>query len=212
MKNIFSKEHPVHTVKAVYSVKIDLGHNYNNSAKHYSEGLHPGGRYYFGKNEQSVTYEAIRDFVTGVIESELSDICKMYIDMPVAIKVSGKYDGSLIIVFSAVFSAIQLISGLKDVYDIAKLIRDLADERIKNRLAKEYGNYFDVWVERRIPKDWDGDYERYMLKNGRLPINIIEQQPKKQRDAFFWYLLILNIVLFGVILLLVLNAVLQVYW
>jgi hypothetical protein len=129
--------------------------------------------------------------------------------------VNGRYEGSLVLVFSAIFNTIQFISSIKDVYDVAQLIRDLAEERIEKRLNKEYGEYFDVSVKQRLPLKPDKDYyfelER-LFKNGKPPVIFRSDGFKNQRDAFFWYLLWCNVVLAGIIGLLVIKALLKVYW
>lgn len=174
----------------------------------------PGGVYYFS-NESRVSYEAVKDFVVNVLQSDLAKVCELHIDTPVSIKVSGNYDGSLVIVFSAVFNAIQLISGIKDVYDVAKLIRDLASERIESRLNKEYGNFLSVNVVQRMPGRSQENYYyniRHGMKEGFFHPALMLDDKKPKRDAFFWYLLGINIVLFTIIVLLTVNALLAVYW
>jgi hypothetical protein len=51
-----------------------------------------------------------------------------------------------------------------------------------------------------------------MFRKGRFPLSFHYEQPEKQRDAFFWYLLISNIVLVGLIVSLVIKALLKVYF
>ncbi|MDR2599614.1 MAG: hypothetical protein LBC73_05005 [Oscillospiraceae bacterium] len=208
--------------RAVYSVTIDLSHNYRERMKKnvvYSEDYNSkehfcsGGVYYFS-SENRVTYEAVKDFVVNVLVSDVAKVAELHVGTPVTIKVNGDYDGSLIIVFSAIFSTVQFISGLKDVYDVTKLIRDLANERITTRLYKEYGNYLSVSVSQRIPsKSYDDyNYEKRMIEKGYWHTPFLSENKKLKRDAFFWYLLGLNIVLFILLVLLTINALVTVYW
>ncbi|MDR0867794.1 MAG: hypothetical protein LBP75_04870 [Planctomycetota bacterium] len=222
MKNPFRRAESGEQVKAVFSVMVDVNYNYRNDCGDENAYLQPGGRYYFNKYAKShknvegngVSYEKISDFITGVITGDLTEVCNQYLDTPVELKVNGKYDGSLVLVFSAIFNAVSFISGVKDIYDIAELIRDLAKERIEKRLDKEYGEYFEVRVERRLPnRRHSDDYHdiEHMPKHGRIPL-AVRQAERGMRDAFFWYLLISNIVLVGITVSLVINALIKVYW
>jgi len=201
--------------KAIYSVSIELSHDYQNQFSG-RQGTHlsPGCVYSFG-NESKVSYDTIRDFVVGVLVADVSRVCEMHINAPVEIKVSGEYDGSLVIVFSAIFGAVQLISGIKDIYDVAQLIRDLANERIEKRLSKEYGQYFYVNVIQRLPgRDFKHyiDKKAYMGDQGKIDLAIKRDETIPKRDAFFWYLFGINIVLFAIIVLLTINALRIAYW
>jgi hypothetical protein len=224
MKKLFSKAKTAQSCKAVFSVIVEFNYQYQKNIN--NDKLQSGGRYYFKKRkeennynkqweENGITYENISDFITGVIVSDLASICNQYLDEPIEINVNGKYEGSLVLVFSAIFNAVQFISSVKDIYDMAQLIRDLAEERIEKRLNSEYGEYFDVNVKQRLPLKPDRDYyfelER-LFKNGKGSFMVSSEYSKNQRDAFFWYLLGCNIVFAGIIVLLVIKALLKVYW
>ncbi|MCL2119928.1 MAG: hypothetical protein FWH27_16035 [Planctomycetaceae bacterium] len=230
MRKLFRKSNNIEEHKAVFSVRVDFNYEYRERIRKIDkvrkidedEQLRPGGRYYFESNDENkigvkATYENIRDFVSNVLVGDLANVCNQYLDVPldvpVKIQVTGNYDGSLVLVFSAIFNTVQFISGVKDIYDIAQLIRDLAEERIEKRLDKEYGNYFKVNVKQRLPRDSREDYynlER-MMEKGRLPL-VFSTQSKNKCGAFFWYLLVSNIVLVSVIMLLVFKALQKVYW
>jgi hypothetical protein len=204
------------SAKAIFSVTIDFNYNYRQNRDKDDIRLSPGGRYYLKnkRNETATAYEDISDFVANVIVGDLAEVCNQYLDAPVTLSVNGRYDGSLVLVFSAVFNAIQFISGIKDIYDIAQLIRDLAKERIEKRLEKEYGDVFDVNVAQRLP----GNRDRYdlfelqhLMRKGRFPFSLQLDAPESKRDAFFWYLLASNIILATSVILLVIKAVLKVY-
>jgi len=210
MKNPFKKNIIRENIRSVFSVSIDLNRNYGDNR---SRELSPGGRYYFEEKQSNnkVSYETIRDFVVNVIKGDLSEVCKKYVD--VSIQVDGEHEGSLVLVFSAIFNTIQFISGVKDVYDIAQLIRDLANERIEKRLSKEYGDYFYVKVTQRLPRDRDWVFNaKDELKYTRFPLSYWQHQETPRRDVFFWYLLISNIILFGILVLLTAKALLVLYW
>lgn len=222
MKKLFKrKEHE--TVKAVFSVTVDTNYEYRNrSFNNGDEEFHlqPGGRYFFSNrkknSEESTSYENISDFVSGVLSFDLVDTCRQYLDFPISIVVTGRHDGSLVLVFAAIFDAVSFISGAKDVFDVAMLIRDIAKERVEKRLRQEYGDYFDIQVQQRLPRESSREYAfdiEHKLRKGRIPFAFLpSREPSQLRDAFFWYLLVANILLVGMIVLLVIKAVLKVYW
>jgi hypothetical protein len=111
MKHPFRKANPTE-LKAVFSVTVDFNWQYRKDRNDDSLYLQPGGRYYFKKqrDENGVTYENLGDFVTGVLIGDLNEVCNQHLDAPIKIAVNGKYDGSLVLVFSAIFNAIQFVS------------------------------------------------------------------------------------------------------
>jgi hypothetical protein len=207
-------------------MKIETNHDYqsNHEDERY---LTPSGRYFFKSkrhydNRQSeyISYEQIKNFVVDIINDELPGECRQYIDIPIIkIEVKGTHEGSLVVFFTVLFNTLQVISGIKDVYDCIELIRELSEERVERRLREAYGDYFDVATIIRIPRDrYDERHFREMLCNGRyVPIFVSDPQPngyysQQKRDAFFYYLLVANIILFGIIVLLVIKALMKLYW
>ena len=103
----------------------------------------------------------------------------------------------------------QFVSGIKDFYDSIELIRDLANTHIRHRLDANYGNYFKVDTAilahpNKLPLCTDTvSYNKKKPFIGHL---------KKERDGFFYYLLIANVVLLCLLVALVFKAVMTVYF
>ena len=75
MRRIFKKSIP--TKRVVFRATIELNSEYrerfNPNSNYYDDfnRLNPKNRYYFGKNEKKVTYEELKDVLTGTLETEL---------------------------------------------------------------------------------------------------------------------------------------------
>ena len=193
--------------QAVFRLTIDFSYRARERF-----GKLEAGRHYtfseFGKirNYQNETsYRDIVDYVTNIVGSELKSQCQECIDIPIEqVKVLKTYEGSINIIFSVIFSALGVVSGLKDLYDCIQLIKVISDAHIKKRLEDQYGDWFDTGISMIIP-----DRERFYHTDDRyerLPLT-----KHSHRDTFFYYLLISNIVLLIVIGLLVFKAVQTMY-
>ncbi|MEG1669218.1 hypothetical protein [Chryseobacterium sp.] len=202
-------------IKMVFSITVDLNHNQHSNSTRDTASLEPGKSYSFFRENQTrieSSFDDIKECVTKTLTDEFPQICKIYLDADITIKCNGTYDGSLILVFTAIMNAIQIISSLKDLYDIAQLIRDLSEERVEKRLTEKYGENFSVRVLQRLPNRKCSDYRIREYKELENPIHVANKEKQTaQRDYFFWYLLISNIILFGLLVLLVFKAVIQTY-
>ena len=116
------------------------------------------------------------------------------------------YEGSIDIIFTVVFSFPELVGGLKDLYDAVHLVTEIAERHINKKLSDEFGNHFRVdtyAIAPRVEDYWRSE-KRYMVGQG--------SNREGQRDAFFYYLLVANIVLLLVVGVLVFGAVKTAYF
>jgi len=182
------------------------------------DNLSPNSDFYVKRRNQhdknepngSASYGDVRDFVEHVINKEIADELRELIDIPIKeVNVNRTYEGSLIIVFSVFINAFQFISSISGFRDTVKLIENTVNRHIKKRLDDEFSTrgYFDVNVK----SERDNDYGHFFEKHGIFPISFSSQEPRTNRDALFWYLLISNIVLLILVGLLVGKAVLKMY-
>lgn len=152
-----------------------------------------------------IGYRDIVDYVTNIVGSELKSQCQECIDTPIEqVKVLKTYEGSINIIFSVIFNALGVVSGLKDLYDCIQLIKVVSDAHIKKRLEDQYGDVFDTGIRTIVP-----DWERFYHTDDRYETRSLIKH--SNRDIFFYYLLISNIVLLIVIGLLVFKAVQTMY-
>ena len=190
--------------KSVFMTKISLRNERDDDFK-------PGG-YCFFKNEKKVRYEEVVSFITSVINDELKSKCQKGVNLPIeSIEVVTTYEGSIVVVFSAFLNILQVVSGLKDLYDSIEIIRVLANEHLNKRLKAEYGDYFYVYTETMIPNRREREiYDDFIYRSHKA--HMINTKQLYRRDGFFCYLLISNIILFAFLGILVFNAVSKMYW
>lgn len=136
-----------------------------------------------------------------------------YTDIPIEeVTVQAVYEGSIETIYTVVLSFLNLVSGLKDLYDVVHLIREISEKHINKRLSDRFGRYFKVDTYVIVPDDrrcreymehWR--FENEMNGNRRSGGNGVE------RDVFFYYLLVANIVLLIIVGVLVFGAARTVY-
>lgn len=173
----------------------------------------------FDESDGIANYSDVRDFCKRVINEEISgELCEL-IDIPIKeVKVNRTYEGSLIVVFSVLFNIYQFIGGIAGFRDTITLIRNTVRRHMKKRLNDKFctNGYFEVEVESENDKNYGYMLEElfhfgFRKHSGILPIPMDEPNNNIRRDAFFWYLLISNIVLLIIIGFLVGKAVISVY-
>lgn len=89
-----------------------------------------------------------------------------------------------------------------------QLIREISSKHIKRELSYAFGRHFKVNTRAIVPSE---DYLRFN-KDVILNESGNSNSTKGQREAFFYYLLIANIVLLFAVITLVFNAVVTVYY
>ena len=203
----------VKTKQVVFSLDID----FNYQAREMYGKLEPGQTYNFSglkrtsEYQNHTNYSGIVDYVVNIVNNELKSQYQECTDILIEqVKVIKTYRGSINVIFSVIFSALGVVSGLKDLYDCIELIKVMSDAYIKNRMEDKYGDLFDIRTRTIVPNR-ESIYHKdiYYINDesrGIVPVT------HKSRDTFFYYLLISNIVLLAVIGLLVYKAVLTMYW
>ena len=189
--------------KTVFRARIDF--NYDEP---YQESLHPGGVYYLSKHSESnVSYEDIANEAIRIINSELKSELQKY--TPISIKeveAQAVYEGSIEIIYTVVLGFLDLVGGLKDLYDAVRLIKEISERHINKKLSDRFGRHFKVDTYVIVPEYRD---------QWRLEEEMIGAQggvSAAKRDAFFYYLLVANIVLLIIVGVLVFGAVKTVYF
>ena len=190
--------------KAVYSAHIDFKDKEDLNRQ--LRPLKPGEHNYL-KNERNVYYSDILETIKTAINAELKEELSKYTNLKVSdVQVQAVYEGSIEVVFTVVLSFLELVGGLKDLYDAVKLIREIAGKHIAMKLKNEYGDYFIVNMDAVSPDIYDHRYAREFTEGKS------EMDEGFKRDAFFYYLLIANIALILIIGVLVFGAVRKVYF
>lgn len=189
--------------KAVFRARIDF--NYDES---YQESLHPEGVYYLDKrSELKVFYEDIANEAVRIINGDLKPELQKYTFISIKeVQVQAVYEGSIEIIYSVVLGLLDLVGGLKDLYDAAQLIREISERHINKKLSDRFGRHFKVDTYVIVPEYWD----HWQLEEQMIGAQGDSSAVK--RDAFFYYLLVANIVLLVIVGVLVFGAVKTVYF
>lgn len=203
-------------ISVVFSVTIDF-----NSSGYLKFGrLRPSAQYYFNETEEIhgntnnqqmiVTYKTLRDDIVAIINNEMKPIAKIASNNAVqSVDVLETREGSILVLFRAIFDTMQFVSGIKDFYESVELIRNLTNTHIRHRLDANYGNYFNVdTITLAHPN-------KLPLCADVVPCSKKESfidHLRKGRDGFFYYLLIANVILFCLVVALVFKAVMMVYF
>jgi len=154
----------------------------------------------FNTNEpwKEVGYEDVRLFCEQIInDGDLADKIKEKTGYSIhEVKVSETREGCLEIIL-LVFA---VIGGVVAIHDAYEKIKKIIEDHMTDRLRKKFYTHgsFDVTV---------CFNEKQFASNH---VDVPDTRPK--RDAFFWYLLVSNIILLGIIGLLVGKAVASMYW
>lgn len=189
--------------KTVFGARIDF-----NSDELHHESLHPGGVYYLDKRSESIVfYEDISNEAVRIINSELKSELQKY--TPIFIKeveTQAVYEGSIEIIYSVVLGFLDLVGGLKDLYDAVRLIKEISERHINKKLSDRFGRHFKVDTNVIVP-----DYKEYWRLEEKM-IGAQGDSSAAKRDAFFYYLLVSNIVLLVIVGVLVFGAVKTVYF
>ena len=211
-----NRENYTESYKAVFSVSIDTNHKYRNNPncqKQQRESLIPSGKYWF-EEERYATYDDLKEFAIGILERELQEECMQFVGVPILdIKVKSIYEGSIELFFIVVFGTLAGVTGIKDLHDSIEFVKMLAEKKLQKRFRRKYGDYFEIDVRCQIPSDkqhWNDC--KFLHERNILPFRLTLNGEQPKRDGFFYYLLISNFVLLAIVMVMVLNAVVKVYF
>lgn len=190
--------------KAVYRSRIDF-----NNCEPYQKLLLPGHYYYLEEGSNTkVFYNDIADEAVRIINSDLKTELQKYTSISIEeIQVYAIYEGSIEVIFSVILGFLQLIGGLKDLYDTIHLISEISERHINKKLSDKFGRHFKVDTYVIVPESRD-----YWRLEKEIGMNLISDSSVGKRDAFFYYLLVANIVLLIIIGVLVSGAVKAMYF
>jgi hypothetical protein len=166
-------------------------------------------------------YERLERDARRVIEVELpSDLRRIY-GLEVQTRILDVQAGSLLVFFSAVVSGLGFLSSYASFFDSVKLIKQHG-ALLLERAARDYpGPDFEISVVEQFPTLPDpSDFQPWRrLRKMFGPeadelwrASLFTGHQRPNRDAFFWFLLIFNILLVAAIGILVGSAVIKTYF
>ena len=175
----------------IFTAKID----FTPSARKKADGqkLHPERTYYVGDKE--INSSAVEKTIKNNLQEQLPNDLYEILRINAKVEIRKINYGSIEVIFAIIASSYYGISKYKNFIDSYELIKKQAGILINKALRNEYGD--DVLEVNVQPE----------IIHRRDPISNIYSR----RDAFFYYLLIMNIILFFIIGVLVFKAVVSFY-
>lgn len=206
-----------HEERMVFSVKINLNdayvHRYHREGfnersgteeqKRFVPYLEPDGVYSFGSDQRYYNYKEVLSKVESIAHDFKSKCNKENAEwMKITeVKLLGIQQGSIKVTLSLLMTLFDVAGGIKNIYDCAEIVRNMLSSHFEEELASKYGGtYFKADTTVLTPTG-----------NGNNNVFACEKV-KYERDAFFYYLLISNVVLLIAIGTLVYKAVSLMYW
>lgn len=189
--------------KAVFRTRINFRHDEINQ-----KPLRPDDTYYLkGSSNERVSYDDIVNEAVLIINNNLKSELQKYIFISIEeVQVQAVYEGSIEIIYSVVIGFLELVGGLKDFYDTVQLIREVGERHINKKMSDRFGRHFKVDTYVIVPEKNYLHLEEKMMDGYRMNNDMVK------RDAFFYYLLVANIVLLILVFMLVFNAVKALYF
>lgn len=190
--------------KAVFRTRIDFKND-----EPLQKPLHPGGLSYLDKHSESqVSYTDISHEAVRIINSELKPELQKYTDIFIKeVQVQAVYEGSIEIIYTVILGFLNLVSGLKDLYDAIHLLREISERHINKKLSDKFGRHFKVDTYVIVPESRD-----YWRLEEKMRRNKSGDGSVEKRDTFFYYLLVANVILLVIVGVLVFGAVEAMYF
>lgn len=208
-----------HEERMVFSVKIDLNDAYyhlfhrekfyerrgSREGERFRTCLEPDGVYYFGGDQRDYKYTEVLSAVENIAYDFKSKCNKENAEwMAITeVKLLGIQQGSIEVTLSLFTTLFDIAGGIKNIYDCVEIVRKMLSSHFEEELTRKFGGrYFKADTTVLAPtRNGDGISDVFACEKVRY-----------KRDAFFYYLLISNVVLLATIGLLVYKAVSLMYW
>lgn len=174
----------------VLQAKVDYVFNNNVPDRTIRKGHYVG--------EREVSTEELESDLTAIIKDKLPVKMRELYGVDVKVNIKKIEYGSISVFFGAVFQGIQIIASYKSFIDSILLLREHAHDLITHLMKEKYGRDFSVNVDVKFPRidkhDTIRDYV-YHEKFDRDLLQLYTKQHNCKRDAFFWFLLVANIIM-----------------
>lgn len=201
MENVY--EEKIKRYKAVLRTRIDFKRDEIDQ-----KPLLPNDTYYLKESSnERVSYDDIAKEAVWIINNDLKSELQKYTFISIEkVQFQAVYEGSIEIIYSVVIGLLELVGGLKDFYDTVQLIREVGERHINKKMSDRFGRHFKVDTYVIVPEKNYLHLEEKLIDKQKVYID------GEKRDAFFYYLLVANIVLLVIVFVLVFDAVKMLYF
>jgi len=199
------------TSRIIYSANIDLNYELKNEGQR----LHRNKTIWLPNQEKKIESKEIEELIKQTIKYDLGKEIKKTIGLDIRTEINSTRYGSIEVIFTIFITTFSFIASIKGFYDSIIFIKKQTERLLRSNLNKQFGDFFNVGVTSEYPSFESRDISMkeldIFLRKGR-PYGFIDTiKEKPRRDGFFWYLLISNIILLGVIIALISKAVINFY-
>jgi hypothetical protein len=166
------------------------------------------------------SHDRLEHQLRHIIDSDLPAELNRIYGLSVNTRVIDIQQGSVLVFFGAVITAVGFISSYADFFESVKLIKEHSELLIE-RLMDKYHNKYEVKVVQQYPSLPDPD-NRYPWRRLRKMFGPEADEflywyeglrgSGTKRDGFFWFLLFFNIILLIIVGILVGGAVVKTYF
>lgn len=164
-------------------------------------------------------FEHFESDAKRIVESDLPRDLERIYGLRVETEILDVQSGSLLLFFGAVISGLTVFSSYAGFFDSVNLVKQHS-KLLLERLTRNYPEEFEVTVVEQFPTlrdPSDMGFRRLRKMLGPEFDNVwaasgFTNYQRSHRDAFFWYLLVFNILLLAGLGFLVSGAVLKTYF
>ncbi len=201
--------------EVVFSVTVEYGHKQTSQGRHLRLG---------GSSNDDFPTDHIESDLRQIVDADLPREMEDIYGLSVKTRVITVRDGSIVLFFGVMLSALGVFSSYSDFFESIALIRKHCKMLVDRLLRHRYSSDWLVTVEVEYPSVPDPNdivpWRRLRRMFGpeadeMLHLSAWMQGPatgRTRRDAFFWFLLVLNILLLGAVGVLVASAVRRMYF
>ncbi len=199
------------TSRIIYSANVDL----NYDLKKQGEKIQRDKTIWLSKQEKKIESKELEKLIEQTIKYDLVKEIRKTIGLDIKTEINSTRYGSIEVIFTVFITTFSFIASIKGFYDSVMFIKKQTERLLRSNLNEQFGDYFSVGVSTEYPSFESREISMkeldFLLRKGRPygHFDTINEKPK--RDGFFWYLLISNIILLGIIGLLIIKAVINYY-
>jgi len=201
--------------EVVFSVTVEYGHG-TSQDRHLRLG---------GSSNDDFPIDRIESDLRRIVDADLPREMEDIYGLTVKTRVITVRDGSIVLFFGVMLSALGVFSSYSDFFESIALVRKHCKMLVDRLLRDRYSSDWQVMVEVQYPSVPDPNdivpWRRLRRMFGpeadeMLHLSAWIQGPATgrgtRRDAFFWFLLALSILLLGAVGVLVASAVRRMYF
>jgi len=199
------------TSRIIYSANVDLNYEIKNEG----ERLLRNRPVWLPSQEKKIDSQEIEKLIEQTIKYDLEKEIKKTIGLDIRTEINSTRFGSIEVIFTVFITTFSFIASIKGFYDSVMFIKKQTERLLRSNLNEQFGDFFSVGVSAEYPSFESRDISMkefdFLLRKGKYYGDFEAIIKKPKRDGLFWYLLISNIILLGILGILIMKAVINYY-